>query len=494
MRSYPEWTSYVADPSGPLFNALCARAGTPGQGAVTRAIEALVFTTQSWRTAQHLSLLHHKNRRLTEAWYFAELAVAWSDGDVRALVALLQVLEERSLPAVLGPLVRRIEAALETLPAAGRTPFQQFVTDAWGRVSKRLETEWRGGPEVETSALTTGVAREQAAEGAEARSDWLFSATLFAPGVTIDEPFCVGPFELTRRSEDRDTWEACFGSSLTTHGLVARGERIRARCFLRDVTQMEARHRGAAALRQLVALFPITRPMAVLEILPAGFVADLRGGAVEPLVPIEPLPVNVPPGPPEPTLGLLLAAPAAYGELGRAILRSAGWQALASAGPGSDETLFASCAACEALALVGPRDKLGPKVALALGLPSGRLARALSPQARSALEAVPELAPWSSKIAKLVDELRAASVASTRACHRGPDLAERLSTDDLRTLRASMEVAVPALQLLALAAARRGHRSVADLWEHAGALLVASRGGAEGLARSAEGMIGVLKG
>src|SRR5262245_55373162 len=129
IRSWPEWAAYVADPAGPLFNALCVRATPTGEGRVAEVIEAALPTLRSWKAAQHLSLLHHRSRRLTEAWYFAQLGAEWSGDDVRALVALAQVLEERRLPSMVSPLLGRIASALEALAPAARVPFQQFVVD-----------------------------------------------------------------------------------------------------------------------------------------------------------------------------------------------------------------------------------------------------------------------------------------------------------------------------------------------------------------------------
>jgi hypothetical protein len=133
IRAWPEWVAYDADPSGVLFNYLCMRGGPQGVVTIAIMIEALVAKRRLWRAAQHLALLHHRNQRLTEAWYFAHLAVEWSASDPRALVALVQVLEDRRLPYAVLPLLQRLEVAVPTLPQAAQGPVWQAVEEAYVR-------------------------------------------------------------------------------------------------------------------------------------------------------------------------------------------------------------------------------------------------------------------------------------------------------------------------------------------------------------------------
>lgn len=94
ITSSPEWIAYEARPDGRAFRALMRVAGEPSDDLLA-AMVGLGRRVPDWRVMQHTALLFVERGYTSEAFYFAQRAVAVSRGDPRARIALARVYEIR---------------------------------------------------------------------------------------------------------------------------------------------------------------------------------------------------------------------------------------------------------------------------------------------------------------------------------------------------------------------------------------------------------------
>jgi hypothetical protein len=105
LEIMPEWSSYVATPSGPALGALIAVTPPESRATVVEGVEGLFFERGEWRIAQHAALLHLDRFEpptgrsdLVKALYFADQACTLSKNDSRARLVMGRLNWERRLP------------------------------------------------------------------------------------------------------------------------------------------------------------------------------------------------------------------------------------------------------------------------------------------------------------------------------------------------------------------------------------------------------------
>ncbi len=161
IESWPEWTAYVADPSRTSLTQLCRRAPAP-RPLLLEAMTRAFSRGGHWKIAQHIALLYSEERRLTEAWYFANLAVQRSNGEIHANLALAQVYEDRRLPLAALPLFETVRRQLRRLPVRERRVLEVPLAESFARVyaylrAPRFAARWwlrvRRQPRIEVRTL-----------------------------------------------------------------------------------------------------------------------------------------------------------------------------------------------------------------------------------------------------------------------------------------------------------------------------------------------------
>jgi len=328
-------------------------------------------------------------------------------------------------------------------------------------------------------------------------TDWLFCASIRAPGFVAPEPLCVGQFELTRRPELHAAWESAYVSSATTAGAVVNEDLLRARCFFLETSREDALESGLLYARELVALLPLMFSLSEFEFVRAGFLVNLGNGVAEPVPPARRR------GPRnagmlivfdhiagEPTLtlnSLLTTEPSVYGELGSTLRRTTHWQTVAKVAEDMSEELLALWMACEALSRENENESLTPKFLSALGLVRGRYLMQFDQQTRALFIGSAKITEWGKKLAALIDRMREARNSIAHAGYRGVDLPQFFDPAERRLVQIAMRLLLPRLQHLALAALRRRITTVAGMWNNFASVFREARQGY--LINDAEGTV-----
>jgi hypothetical protein len=321
------------------------------------------------------------------------------------------------------------------------------------------------------------------------KSDWLFCGLVrgFPPWLSPD-PLCVGAFELTRRLESMAEHEARLKESAAAFSLALGDHLVRVRCFLRECTAEDARRDGVIYAREMVDMLPLLFPLHRFTLLPAGFVADLRGPRSESLLPTardRMIVAWVAPGPldevaQEPALtvnGLLSSGPTAWGDLGAALRKSTHWQSLARSAAESSEELLLLWMAAEVLARVQRDEVLAPKFLAALGVPVGRLALQLPRGVSKRSAQDPAISAWKRRLGKLLPAVERVRNKVVHEGFRDIELGNMIDSSDQRAARRAMRLLVDRLHRMALTGLRVGERTVKGMWTRYGAIWLEVVGG-----------------
>lgn len=288
------------------------------------------------------------------------------------------------------------------------------------------------------------------------------------------DPWPYGRFEFSQGKEPFANAEKVLGPELARLDSNA-GKLTKMRTYVRDVSDVIAATREARehadetlALMRLDFLYSYSPVLTNV-----GCVFDLRRGAARPLPPpararaagLLAIVDDVPSGRTA-LISLLLATDGTpFGELGRALRRSAHWRNVARATADKVQYVLMTWMACEVLCKVSETDSVTDRILAAVGLVRGRHARALRADDIAAFKNErAKLAFWRRELFRVVDNGRRLRNAIVHSGYRDIEMRQFLSDSDMVIFKRFMTMALPRLQGMALRGLQLRLRCVRDMW------------------------------
>jgi len=321
------------------------------------------------------------------------------------------------------------------------------------------------------------------------QSDWLYCELVRVGRLHFRDPYCLGQAELTRKTEWHPNAEKALRESVAAFGLHLEPSYLRARCLFLDATRETVAEQGSLCVQEVAELLAFTmmtpsRPTSVS----AGFMYDLRRDVSYshrppsdtdsfgyPVFHIDELAHQ-----PKLMMDVVLAAdPALSGEVGSRLRRSAHWYRQGIEAKDISGRLLNLWIAAECLCKVGDDDVLTARFLAGLGMARGKYYQQLQPSHRMAYDAAKAiLDPWRTKLAALFEAGRTLRNSIAHEGARELEVRASLGEGDLVTLVTALELLVPRLQNLALAALARRLISQEQMWDNYGVLYADIRQGA----------------
>ena len=288
------------------------------------------------------------------------------------------------------------------------------------------------------------------------------------------DPWPYGQYEFTRRAEPFAAAQAVLDRELRAMETPpARPTKLRT--YVRDVRDMvEAARVGRDHANETIALMRLDFLYAYDPVVAnVGVLFDLRRGVARGLPP---------PGRTRPagllamldevssgrtsTISLLLATGGGpFGELGRALRRSAHWRNVAKSSADNVQYVLMTWMACEVLCKVSQSDSVTDRILGGVGFVRGRHALALRADDARALKVERgRVEYWRRELFRVVDSGRRLRNAIVHSGYRDIEMQQFLSVSDMRTFRRFMNMALPRLQGLALRGLQLRMKTVAELW------------------------------
>lgn len=311
--------------------------------------------------------------------------------------------------------------------------------------------------------------------------DVIVGLAVSMPGLVARDPFTLGPFEFTTRTDFLPGCEKALVASFQDHGqevpttLQSAGFRV-ARTFFKDVDSL-GEAIGSARLHLIEALALLATQFLGLLQQPvatgAGYTFDLKGGQAQPILhnrfsrPTPGVVAWIDEIAQHPTLTvntLLSVHPSVYGELGSAVRRSTHWTRLAEEAEDWTERFLLSWMAAETLTRAGPGDTLQVKWLAALGFAAGRYGRGLHRADVAALTKIPTYRRWLRDLQRLLDRARRVRNAIAHSGFRELDVGMYLDRTDRLLVARIFTMLVPRLRSMALSALALRVRSVGEMW------------------------------
>lgn len=318
-------------------------------------------------------------------------------------------------------------------------------------------------------------------------SDWLFVAVVHVGELHLKEPYALGAFEFTRQTEWDSALRAALEESAAAFGLQLGRAYMTCRTFLRGSNEPDARRTGLLYAREAAEMLTFTimagsRP----TVSGAGALLDLRSGQAVAILPpvvdkgrmsFPVFQIDEQVNRDKLVLDRVLATNLG-GELGARIRQSSQWYRLGVEADELAQKLLFLWIAAEAIAKVSETDNLTARFLAALSMPRGGYFKALDDQTRADLQAhASELDPWRTYLARLFDEGRELRNLIAHAGGREIEIRQRMSVTDMAVLTRALEMAVPRLHRLAMAAVALSISDGAAMWASYGYVVCDMRAG-----------------
>lgn len=288
----------------------------------------------------------------------------------------------------------------------------------------------------------------------------------------------IGPVELSNRSEAASEVRGALRESMEAFVVSEPVEEWRrlasARVLVPAATREEAIRVGAFHVNETVEMYNLHAAIGLgeLRLTDAGYVQNLESRESVPLLPPRPernfsgtsAMIDDVAHHPFHTLSTLLAAPAAFGQLGEAFRRSSHWQALAKRADRDDERLLFFWMAAECVAKVREDEEVMSKLLAACGFPVGRLLRSISSSTAEALAGVRDYKIWRKRLEALFEQMRIARNGIVHSGFRHVDLPAMFAGDDLRLGMRALTLGARQLASMALQGVNLGVTTIDAMW------------------------------
>ena len=317
---------------------------------------------------------------------------------------------------------------------------------------------------------------------AHPHTDWLITFLVDSSGLVFShDPYCIGAFELSLKPEPFPECERALAASARSHSITLSDRTLRMRTFFLDAAEEDVVRQGRLYAQEALVLFGYTVPFtAAPELLRAGCLFDLSTGMAKPIpqrpqqkayrrsMGIVAIFDEVATHPAITVNSLLSTSPETYGELGRAVRRSAHWSHLAAQADDYGERLLLRWMAAETLTRESDGESLTPKLTAAAGFPESRYELSLPAAERAALSTVTDFSIWKKRLKALFEKLREARNKIAHSGFRELDLGDYFSEQDQLVLRRVLPRVVYGLQRMALNALQLGIRTMHEMWSRFG--------------------------
>lgn len=310
-----------------------------------------------------------------------------------------------------------------------------------------------------------------------AKSDWHVTYLIEAPALVLSQdPWCVGPYELSKRPEPFPGGDEAIRQSAQAHSIALTDNIMRLRTFITDVDAKEAIRITWIHAVEATVLFRRTSGMPLnVNLLRAGCLFDLRTGATHPIKKRAQNAAQTLFGTtammdhvathPSMIINLLLSTkPDTFGELGPAVRRSIHWSHLAGQSEDYGQKFLMQWMAAETLTRTSVEETLTPKLMAAASLPGSQYVMQLPDVQRAELFATPEYQPWRDRLNALFDRMRDARNKIAHSGFREIDIEAVFSEADLLIVRTILPLVVGELQGMALNGLSLGARDIKALW------------------------------
>lgn len=311
------------------------------------------------------------------------------------------------------------------------------------------------------------------------KSDWIYCRLVDRGHFIFPRtPWWFGHFEFSSEREADASCLEALSSSMRAFAVSESNDGwkrlVRVRTVLRDDSLEGASHTGALYLKETVRLLnTYVAHLNPLRETDAGYLCDLRARTA---VAIAPRPearsssgifalIDETALHPGYTLStLLVTAPDVHGELGLAFRRCAHWRDLAGAAEDESERLLLNWMAAECLAKLAADDTVAPRLLAAAGLPTGKLAKQLSPSEKAGILALPTARFWQRRLTVVLDKLRAARNMIVHSGYRHVDLETLLTQEERNLADEVLPIATRCLSEIALWALNLRIFTLREMW------------------------------